>query len=239
MRDAFSDLLFGSQCLGCRRPGRALCPACRAELPQTARLAWPCPSPIGLAAPWTTAAYSGTVRELIVALKEHGVRSLAAPLGAQIALAVASAVAQVPPGVGVALVPAPSRAKTVRSRGHDAIATITARAAQCLLRNEQWERPVSVLRLLEMRPGVIDQSQLGAQGRAANMSGSMFVPGERMRRWVSTKPGPVGIVICDDVLTTGATAREAQRALESVGLRVVGIATVAATARRLVADTDD
>ncbi|MFC6340712.1 phosphoribosyltransferase family protein, partial [Nocardioides hankookensis] len=39
--------------------------------------------------------------------------------------------------------------------------------------------------------------------------------------------------VCDDVVTTGVTLREAQRALEAVGLEVAAAAAVAATRRRI------
>jgi predicted amidophosphoribosyltransferase len=72
---------------------------------------------------------------------------------------------------------------------------------------------------------VLDQAGLDARARAVNLAGSM-----RCRPGAWRRPGAV--VIVDDVLTTGATAREAQRALEAADVAVTGIAVVAATARR-------
>jgi predicted amidophosphoribosyltransferase len=59
----------------------------------------------------------------------------------------------------------------------------------------------------------------------------MCCPSRSLRRLGARHPRGLA-VICDDVLTTGATAREAQRALEASGVTVLGIATVAATRRR-------
>ena len=90
---------------------------------------------------------------------------------------------------------------------------------------------VIVQRLLRLRPGVVDQAGLGAAERAANLAGSMTCPGAGLRR-LGARRSRVRAVVCDDVLTTGSTAREAQRALEAVGLEVAGVAVVAATRRR-------
>jgi predicted amidophosphoribosyltransferase len=88
-----------------------------------------------------------------------------------------------------------------------------------------------VARLLRVRRGVADQSGLDAAERAANLAGAMQVRGAALRR-PAVRRRPAGVVVCDDVLTTGSTAREAQRALEGVGFEVVRVAVVAATARR-------
>lgn len=124
----------------------------------------------------------------------------------------------------VLLVPVPSRRRVVRRRGHDPLLRVTRAAAARLRRQGTL---ATCRQLLIPRGRVRDQSTLGAVDRAANLSGSM-----RARPGVSAAVVPGGwVVVVDDVLTTGATAREAQRALEQAGVPVAGIAAVAATAR--------
>jgi predicted amidophosphoribosyltransferase len=226
--DGSLDLLLGASCVGCGRPGRLLCHGCLAVLPVDARPAWPVPPPPGLAPPWAAGEYAGTARAMVVGHKEHRLLALRAPLAGQLATAVAAAVRELPPGPTV-LVPVPSRPASVRGRGHDPTGSITAGAGR-LLRARGHD--VLTVRMLRTRPGVVDQAGLGAAERAANLAGSMHCPPDALRR-PAVRRRRARLVVCDDVLTTGATAREAQRALESVGLEVVAIAAVAATRRRI------
>lgn len=229
MWDVASDLLLGSVCAACGRPGRVLCPACRSALPSSGAAAWPTPTPPGLATPFAAAAYDGPLRALINAHKERRAFALARPLGHVLAAVVADLLREALPGSlagsaggPVRLVPVPSRQATVRSRGHDPLLRVTRHAAAGL---RGQGRPAAVGRLLRPVRAVRDQAGLDAADRAANLAGSL-----RAVRRSGARSHPV--VVVDDVLTTGSTAREAQRALEHAGFVVVGVATVAATRRR-------
>lgn len=227
LADGFADLVLGAACVGCARPGRALCATCRAELPAAAAPHWPTPTPTGMVVPYAVGDYDGVLRALVLAHKERRVLSLARPLGGLLAASVAQALADARVSGGVVLVPVPSRPRAVRQRGHDPTHAMV-RAAAAVLRAEH---DVVTARLLRVRPGLVDQAGLDAAARAANLAGSMAVSGDVVRRLGRRRPR-AHVVVCDDVLTTGVTLREAQRALEASGLPVLAAATVAATRRR-------
>lgn len=171
--------------------------------------------------------YDGVLRSLVNAHKEHQALALARPLGAVLAAVLRDLAAATRSGTGpLALVPVPSRPDAVRRRGHDPVLR-TARVAASRLRGTGLDAAVVRLLVPAARAGrVMDQAGLSARERAANLDGAL-----RCRTRARAYASPV--VVVDDVLTTGATARESQRALEAAGFRVVGIATVAATRRRL------
>jgi predicted amidophosphoribosyltransferase len=226
--DAALDLFLGSRCVGCDLPGRMLCPACRSGLSRRARVAWPTPVPDGLVTPWAAESYEGAVRALVVGHKDRGQWGHRRVLGELLAEAVRGATAHVDadPAVPVLLVPVPSRPGAGRRRGYEATTAI-ARSAAARLRGE---RRVTVAPLL-VSLGAADQAGLDATARAANVTGSMHCPSVRLAR-LGRRGTRAHVVVCDDVVTTGATAREAQRALEAVGLPPVAVAAVAATRRR-------
>ncbi len=230
LADAAWDLLTGSSCEGCGRPGRLLCGACAAGLPARARPADPDPSPPGLVRPWAAGEYDGLLRTLVIGHKEHA-RHAHAPLMARLlALSCAELLLDTGGGQGCAvlLVPVPSRPGSDRSRGHAPMRTLTRGAAGVLRRACV---PVAAVDLLRHRGGVVDQAGLDAAARAANLAGALAIRPAALRR--AARGGRrAAVIVCDDVITTGATMGEAQRALAAAGVPVLGGAAVAATPRR-------
>ena len=218
--ESLLDLVLPQECAGCRLRGTRWCPGCAAELRQAVRcplgLTAPDPVPAGFPARATAAApYDGAVRGALLAHKERGRLGLVRPLGA----ALAAAVAGLDPPSPLVLVPVPSDPREVRRRGHDHARRL-ARAAAGALRRDGLD--ARALPLLEHGRAVSDQAGLDAAGRTAHLRGAL-----RPRR----RAEGLAVVVVDDVVTSGATLTDACRAVTASGARVVGAATVAATAR--------
>lgn len=212
-RDAAGDLLVGAACPGCGGPGWGPCPACARALRAFDEVRWETAGVPGRAA----AEYAGVWRPCLVALKERGATRLARPLGD--ALAWAAAGLLVDAAAPVALVPVPSARAAVWTRGADH-AWLLAAAGAARLRSAGVA--ASAERGLRQVRAVGDQAGLGADERARNLAGSL----------AATGAGAAPVVIVDDIVTTGATLREAVRALRASGRPVLGVAVVAATRRR-------
>ncbi|MFT7710284.1 ComF family protein [Clavibacter tessellarius] len=233
-------------CAGCGAPDRAVCPACAHALvapPLVRRLELPaCGAPHGrmpaaripvgcgadYAPPWPA---------LLSAFKEEGrtdaARAMAPSLVRALAAAVAAAAADVgAPGHArgddrtgrpdasppLAVLPVPSPAASVRRRGYAPVEVLLARAGIRPLR-------VGPLRLAPLRftRRPADQAGLGVAAREANLRGSLVARADLSGRRV---------VVVDDVLTTGATLREACRAVRAAGGEVVACAVLTAVPDR-------
>lgn len=190
---------------------------------------WPTPVPLAWGRCWTSGEYAGVLGHAVVAHKERGRTAVAPFLGERLALAVSTAVQELAlsPTTPLALVPVPSRPGVVRARGDDPLGRVVRLAARRL---RGAGRDVRVQSLLRSRSGVVDQAGLDTAQRAANLTGSMHCPSSRLGRFATGRPA--ALVLCDDVVTTGATLVEARRALVAVGVPPTASATVAAVVRR-------
>lgn len=230
VRDDLADLIVGSRCAGCGRPGRSWCPACAELLHGPAHPTAPDPVPEGLPPVWTVSAYDGAVRAALLAHKERGRAVLGRPLGAALSRSIrpgleairessATPEASAEP---VLVVPVPSSRTAVRRRGYDPL----WRMAHFAVRSLRIAGPIRLLPGLALVREVGDQAELGAAARATNLTGAFEVrPAERAR--LRRQP----VLLVDDLVTTGATLAEAARTLRKAGV-VVGAAAVLAATRR-------
>lgn len=212
-RDALAgalSLVFPTWCAGCDLADATLCAPCRAALQPEVRTR-------ALGGAFTVFAglpFEGVVARVLRAYKEEGRTALAAPLAVALRAAAHAALAG-GPGEPVIVVPVPTSPGAMRRRGYRVVELLARHAG------------LHPQRALRAGVRAADQRGLGAEDRERNVTGSM-----RLGRGGDTRLAGRAVLLVDDVVTTGATLREAARALSAGGARVVGAATVASTPRR-------
>lgn len=178
----------------------------------------------------------GLARSVYELLRAHRVELQSAP-GSSISSVGTSAAP-----VEVLLVPAPSSAQSVRRRGYSPANLLVQEAARQLNRRLPASVRVRAVDVIGYAPrgrrgsgaSIIsdaisgaqnEQKSLGAVGRAERMHGALRVMEPALCA------GRISI-ICDDVVTTGATASEMARVLQESGSRVLGVCAVAAVPKK-------
>lgn len=206
-----ADLVLGRQCLGCDTPAPGVCAACLDGLRGGV-------TRVPGAGPATFAAseYSGLARELVVAYKKQGYRSLAAPLGWLLADAVWAAM-QAGGRRECVIVPVPGHRRS--RRGFDALGDIVGESLRAMSRAGV---DIDEERLLRPRADYPTLKGLGRAARWDEVAGAFLATAPARAR-------PCAIVV-DDVLTTGATIAEAVATLQRARVPVAAVAVIAATA---------
>ena len=259
---SLGEVLMPRTCPCCAVPvtygaGSPLCEAClpqlRSALAKVERVYALQPLD-GAAAPEVSAAsrYEGIMPRALLALKNAGRTDLLPLLGEGLARSVyellrvhreglqPESASSVP--VEVLLIPAPSSAQSVRRRGYAPANLLVQEAARQLNKRLPASVRVRAVDIIGYVPrgrrgsgaSIIsdaisgaqnEQKSLGAVGRAERMHGALRVMEPALCA------GRVSI-ICDDVVTTGATASEMVRVLQESGSRVLGVCAVAAVPKK-------
>lgn len=201
-------VVLPTSCAGCGIPDVPLCGSCRRAIsPRTVHA-------VGIGVPVCAGlVFDGVAARVLRACKEQGttvlVRALAPALSAAAREVLASSSGQ------VVVVPVPTSPATMRRRGFRVVELLAVRAG------------LHPRRMLRVARRAADQRGLGVDARARNVSGTLRVAPRHLAAVAGRR-----VLLVDDVVTTGATLREAVRALEGAGATVMGAATVAATPRR-------
>ena len=157
---------------------------------------------------------------LIREFKFHGQVELADPLAQRLAAAVQargdSAVGPVPSVQWV--LPVPLSNQRLRERGYDQAWELARRVAAA---QQLPARADALVRTLD----TVHQTELGRAARQRNLRAAFFVPGPQRAALHNTR-----VALVDDVMTTGATLREAAAALRRAGVAAVEAWVLARTA---------
>lgn len=221
MGESLAEALWPTRCVGCDQPGELLCDECRASLPWVEqRLACPaCGAPFGFL---TCTECDGTwlPRVTVAALGFHGApaRMVTCLKDAhELRLAPVMAAAMVTSLEEASAWPAADGRPRFDARSTDGICFVPATAAAYarrgfdhmeLVARELCGQTGLPLADVLVRGRARDQRRLGREERGENLTGTM--------RATEDLSG-AGLLLLDDVATTGASLNEAARALLARG----------------------
>jgi predicted amidophosphoribosyltransferase len=210
----FSDLkylLFPTRCFGCRELGYSICSECRKQWnPHLYQ------SRVTNLSVYSAITYSPVAKNILLAAKEQGVKSADQLVRNAVSVSIHELFKKYP---SCALVPIPSSASSNRRRGRDFINEIAISVARDL--------GVAVLPLLEHQRKIRDQSKLNVSNRHQNLAMALSIKPQFRGNYSSER-----VVILDDLVTTGATIGEANRALTRGGFKVQAAATACVALHR-------
>ncbi|MDT5251155.1 MAG: hypothetical protein QOH07_85 [Mycobacterium sp.] len=209
------DLVLPLECGGCGAPSTRWCAACAHELavsPDTPRVISPRIDP-GVPV-FALGRYAAARRRAIIAMKDRGRADLSAPLARSLAFGVHRLLVWGLLDVPLTIVPAPTRGWAARQRGGDPVTRIATLATA-------GNPDIAVVRALRVKALARDSAGLSSADRERNIAGRVLLT----RRCV---PVAGEFLLVDDVVTTGATARESVRILHSAGARVSAVLALAA-----------
>jgi predicted amidophosphoribosyltransferase len=210
------DLILPLQCGGCGAPSTRWCDACALELSVPADKPHVVNPRVDPQVPvFALGRYAGARRQAILAMKEHGRGDLVAPLSWALAVGVHRLLVWGMVETPLTIVPAPTRRSAARRRGGDPVTRMARMAATAIA-----GRPdITVVQALRMKALTRDSVGLGTAARERNIAGRVLLRGARPR---------TEVVLVDDIVTTGATARESVKILHAAGVRVAAVLAIAA-----------
>ena len=193
-----SQIVFPTRCYGCNALGVSICTSCRREwIPHYYR------THVDAVNVHSAMLYTPTASKIILAAKENGLQGADDLLITAIIHVLNNA--RLDRGY-FTLVPIPSSKHSQRRRGRRFIVDLTKTISQTT--------GIGISDCLQVSRRVLDQSGLTKAQRISNMHGVF-----------SLKSGVIlrgDAILIDDVVTTGATLREAARALNSQGFLAFG-----------------
>ena len=167
--------------------------------------------------------YHGRMRELIHALKYERLTPAARPMGRMLATAIAQLHGPAP--AEMLVVPVPLHRRRAAARGFNQTRLLARHALAALRRTHPgWKLSLAPRALLVRTRNTESQAGLSPRQRRINLRRAFRV----------TAPETIAgrhILVVDDILTTGATARAAALALKRAGAASVWIATLARARR--------